>query len=184
MSHPTGGGALTPEQANELSRLAGVWATRRTRRALVAHGCGALHETPLACGTWRGKQTESFTSICDPSLQEKTHEPPVRMPDCGCRKLVIEAPTYLTVKFKSDGGHHIYDERREDWHRGSYTRCLDCGYDAELKFFAVEENWRNFYQCPDCGEEWEDVWSSQVNDDCPCCGLREVEPYTSEEVER
>ena len=36
---------MTVEQAQELSRLAGLWATSRVRRALVSHGCGALHET-------------------------------------------------------------------------------------------------------------------------------------------
>ena len=42
--------------------------------------------------------------------------------------------------------------------------------------------WRNHYECPDCGAEWEDVWTAQSNDTCPGCGARDIEPFTSEEV--
>ena len=38
---------MTVEQAQELSRLAGLWATARVRRALVIHGCGAPQETEV-----------------------------------------------------------------------------------------------------------------------------------------
>lgn len=44
------------------------------------------------------------------------------------------------------------------------------------------QRWRNYYQCPDCGAEWEDVWTAQSNDTCPGCGAGEIEPYTSEEI--
>ena len=36
---------MTIEEANELSRLADLWATSRVRRALTHHGCGAHGET-------------------------------------------------------------------------------------------------------------------------------------------
>ena len=35
-------------QVQEISRLAGLWATARVRKALVAHGCGALGESPVS----------------------------------------------------------------------------------------------------------------------------------------
>ena len=44
------------------------------------------------------------------------------------------------------------------------------------------QRWRNHYECPDCGAEWEDVWTAQSNDTCPGCGAGEIEPYTSEEI--
>lgn len=28
----------------------------------------------------------------------------------------------------------------------------------------------NTYSCDECGVEWEDEWSCEVDDDCPCCG--------------
>lgn len=45
-----------------------------------------------------------------------------------------------------------------------------------------ETGWRNFYRCPQCKNEWDDEWSSIVNDDCPICGCRHVEPHMSEET--
>jgi len=39
--------------------------------------------------------------------------------------------------------------------------------------------WRNFYLCPDCDVEWEDVWDCQCNDRCPSCN-KEIQPYKSE----
>lgn len=41
---------------------------------------------------------------------------------------------------------------------------------------------RNYYRCPDCGHEWEDVWDGQPDDDCPNCGTRHISPYTSEDA--
>ena len=37
----------------------------------------------------------------------------------------------------------------------------------------------NHYRCPECGEEWQDTWSCACNDQCPGCGLKDVEPYES-----
>lgn len=44
---------------------------------------------------------------------------------------------------------------------------------------------RNFYRCPDCGEEWDDFWSAQCDDECPKdkCGARDISPYLSEDAD-
>ena len=42
---------------------------------------------------------------------------------------------------------------------------------------------RNYYRCPDCGHEWEDVWDGQPDDDCPSCHKRHISPYDSEDAE-
>lgn len=42
--------------------------------------------------------------------------------------------------------------------------------------------WLNHYQHDDCNVEWTDVWSCQVNDTCPACGTKEIEPYLSQEI--
>ena len=39
---------LTREQEQEISRLSGLWATARVRKALVAHGTGAPGESPFS----------------------------------------------------------------------------------------------------------------------------------------
>ena len=41
---------------------------------------------------------------------------------------------------------------------------------------------RNFYRCERCGHQWQDVWGSQCDDDCPACGARHMQPYKSENV--
>lgn len=40
----------------------------------------------------------------------------------------------------------------------------------------------NYYRCPRDGEEWADVWSCCCNNRCAKCGLKDIEPYKSEEV--
>lgn len=40
----------------------------------------------------------------------------------------------------------------------------------------------NHYRCPQCGHEWEDCWSCEVDDDCPGCGERHITPFRSEEI--
>jgi len=40
----------------------------------------------------------------------------------------------------------------------------------------------NYYHCAEDGEEWADVWSCCCNDRCPKCGIKDIEPYKSEEV--
>lgn len=45
----------------------------------------------------------------------------------------------------------------------------------------VEMLYRNYYKCPNDGEEWEDEWDSMCNDHCPKCEA-EIEPYKSEEI--
>lgn len=45
-----------------------------------------------------------------------------------------------------------------------------------------EKQFINYYRCPNDGEEWVDVWSCCCNDRCPKCGLKDIEPYKSEDV--
>src|SRR5208337_467427 len=47
-----------------------------------------------------------------------------------------------------------------------------------------EENQQyvNYYRCPYDGTEWADIWSCCCNDMCPKCGVKDIEPYKSEEV--
>jgi rubrerythrin len=40
----------------------------------------------------------------------------------------------------------------------------------------------NFYRCPECEHEWEDTYTSIVEDDCPSCGNRHITPYQSEDA--
>lgn len=42
---------------------------------------------------------------------------------------------------------------------------------------------KNFYKCPECEHEWEDVYDAQPDDDCPNCGKRHISPYKSEDEE-
>lgn len=40
----------------------------------------------------------------------------------------------------------------------------------------------NFYRCPKCYCEWEDILPATCDDDCPDCGARHISPYKSEDV--
>lgn len=42
--------------------------------------------------------------------------------------------------------------------------------------------WLNRYECPECSTKWVDIWDSQVDDQCPKCGCKNVSPFQSEEV--
>lgn len=37
----------------------------------------------------------------------------------------------------------------------------------------------NHYACPGCCEEWDAVWDSGCDDECPNCGLRDISPIDS-----
>jgi len=41
--------------------------------------------------------------------------------------------------------------------------------------------WTNHYRCPCCRHQWEDEWDSQVDDDCPECGMRSISAYFSDD---
>jgi len=41
-----------------------------------------------------------------------------------------------------------------------------------------EYKFRNYYICPKCQEEWDNVWSANSNDMCPKCGIKDIQPYT------
>jgi rubrerythrin len=43
--------------------------------------------------------------------------------------------------------------------------------------------WRNFYRCRQCGHEWTDDYSCQVEDDCPKCGHRHMSPVRSVDID-
>lgn len=65
---------MTVEQAQELSRLAGLWATSRVRRALVSHGCGARGETPESTAERHKEANENFHQYLRSLIQGEPHE--------------------------------------------------------------------------------------------------------------
>ena len=66
-----------------------------------------------------------------------------------------------------------FDERCETWARHAVDQLEE---ELESKRF------RNFYRCPSCGHEWEDEWDSMCDDQCPCCHLKNISPYRSEDL--
>ena len=65
---------MTSEQAQELSRLAGLWATSRVRRALVSHGCGARGETEASVGDGERKANSEFHTYLRSLIQGERHQ--------------------------------------------------------------------------------------------------------------
>jgi len=52
----------------------------------------------------------------------------------------------------------------------------DCDHDGDPRLF------RNFYRCYRCDHEWDDIYSSQPDDDCPACGAPHCSPHESEDA--
>lgn len=45
-----------------------------------------------------------------------------------------------------------------------------------------EPEFVNIYRCPIDGTEWASVWTCCCSDQCPKCGLKDIEPYKSKDV--
>jgi hypothetical protein len=45
---------------------------------------------------------------------------------------------------------------------------------------ADEEYVRSFYQCGKCRWQWAEVWTGEVDDDCPACGSRHWNAISSQ----
>ena len=73
---------MTREEAQELARLAGLWATSRVRRALVSHGCGALHETPESVGEREREDNKNFHQYLRSLIQGEHAGPEAPDPLC------------------------------------------------------------------------------------------------------
>lgn len=57
----------------------------------------------------------------------------------------------------------------------------DEGMKADSQAGSVDDNqFLNFYKCPDDATEWTMVWSCMCDDRCPKCNA-EIEPYMSED---
>ena len=65
---------MTIGEAQELSRLAGLWATSRVRRALVSHGCGARSETPESVSEREKEDNKNFHQYLRSLIQGEPHE--------------------------------------------------------------------------------------------------------------
>jgi len=45
----------------------------------------------------------------------------------------------------------------------------------------VEARFINYYECAECGYEWEDEYECEVDDDCSDCGARHMSPVRTED---
>lgn len=56
--------------------------------------------------------------------------------------------------------------------------------DVEVKFNDLDEEreFINYYRCPNCGDEWDEVWTSMCDSECGVCDMENISPYKSEEI--
>ena len=71
---------MTIEEAQELSRLAGFWATSRVRLAVVRHGCGALSETPESVSEREREDNKNFHQYLRSLIRGESHMSEPRPP--------------------------------------------------------------------------------------------------------
>jgi len=63
-----------------------------------------------------------------------------------------------------------------------FNVCRVCGDRQQVENSDEAPLFRNFYSCPSCTHEWEDIWSATCDDDCPECGKRHISPVRSEDA--
>jgi DNA-directed RNA polymerase subunit RPC12/RpoP len=56
------------------------------------------------------------------------------------------------------------------------------GLKVKINDIDDEVEYANYYHCPNCDNEWEDVWTAMCDDECGYCGHKNISPYKSEEV--
>ena len=61
--------------------------------------------------------------------------------------------------------------------------CGEIVYSKLTKEESKQQEFINFYHCPECDHEWEDKWMATCDDACPRCGMRNVSPYNSIDAE-
>lgn len=81
-------------------------------------------------------------------------------------------PTYQASDWKEDVardhtrlGYAEWVAQQRKMHEGEDEEDLD--------------RFTNHYECPECGTTWSDNWSCACNDECPGCGLSDIEPHES-----
>ncbi len=65
----------------------------------------------------------------------------------------------------------------QKWARDWVLSLFEPDKSAELEAETAE--FHNYYECPRCGNKWEDIYDAQPDDDCPDCGYRHISPYKS-----
>jgi hypothetical protein len=84
---------------------------------------------------------------------------------------------------------HFKDRWNEGAPRGEYYMFSEKApggfFTLTRDEFEVVDNfefkYKNYYKCDKCGQEWEDMWDSTCDDECPNCGT-EMTPYESEDI--
>ena len=77
------------------------------------------------------------------------------------------------------------DEAR-DAARQLAQRFAKLDAEDEEQFQAEQDDERLLnieYQCPSCGHEWQEQWSSACDSECPVCGLKNISALSWDSVE-
>lgn len=120
---------------------------------------------------------------------------------CGGHGVVPKTPKPLRVLCHVSGGvaslaydfgiEHVIADADEgefdipsDWK--DLANQLDIATDDEADDEDDDDDGHffvNYYTCPRCSNEWSDTYESQVDDECPKCGMRHISPHRSEDAE-
>jgi predicted nucleic acid-binding Zn-ribbon protein len=90
--------------------------------------------------------------------------------------------------FLHKNGEEMPDLERFDWEEDeseTEAESQDGDEDDEEEEEEEEEEPTKFllhYRCYRCGHQWEDSWTSVVDDDCGECGARHCSPYKWEDL--
>lgn len=56
----------------------------------------------------------------------------------------------------------------------SLDQASPAAFDDEEEDAEEEETYEIDYRCPECGHEWQEIWSCACDSTCPACGLRDI----------
>jgi hypothetical protein len=75
----------------------------------------------------------------------------------------VEAEDKTDARFKAieEAGNREFSEGGVDYDTNEIIDSLP---------EEAEKQYINNYHCPDCDEEWTDVWTAMCDDECPKCG--------------
>jgi DNA-directed RNA polymerase subunit RPC12/RpoP len=185
---------IEAETAEEAERIAKAEARDRINEEIAAiqNGSGWGDTEPLHPHLFLDDATGE--ELCDEPLPDPDAAGDSSLDD------VIAAGDNLAGLLEGAVAAHIYDDEDEvpdddhyklaleEWGRARLTApCIRLGSKIEFVDITTDDEdeagapeFENYYRCPDCDNEWSDIWTATCDDDCPKCGHRHVSPYESE----
>jgi len=96
--------------------------------------------------------------------------------------IAVEVRDYVDGVDEETDGYHT-DKDGDTYRVFSFpAKKIKFSANGDNAFTDVELKFHNYYECPNCGHEWEDEWDCMVDDECGECGCSDISPYKSDDI--